>query len=227
MIQAVAEGLEELRDQVAFVGGATTALYIDDEASPQPTPSDDVDFVVEITSQHEYSKLEKTLRKKGFTDPMPEEGKSPPICRKVYKNINVDIMPTDEKVLGFSNPWYSDAMKNRETYQLPDDSSVFIFNVVYFLATKLEAFNSRGKVDDIRFSQDLEDIIAVLDGCSYIEEKLKPAKADVVNFVKSQFAELLKDQDLLEEAVSGFIRDSGNFMARARKCVSRMRKIVG
>ncbi len=227
MIQAVAEGLGDLRDLVAFVGGATTALYIDDQMSPSPTPSDDVDFVVEITTNHEYNKLEAELRKRGFKDPLPEEGKSPPICRKIFKGIIVDAMPTDPKVLGFSNRWYSTAMKYRKSISLPDGSSVFIFDVVYFLATKFEAFIARGKGDDIRLSHDLEDIIAIMDGCPTVEASLKAANEDVVNYLKEQFQELLEDADLLEEAINGFIRASGNYAERARKCMDRIRNIVG
>jgi hypothetical protein len=29
-----------------------------------------------------------------------------PICRWIYQDIKVDVMPTDENVLGFNNQWY-------------------------------------------------------------------------------------------------------------------------
>jgi hypothetical protein len=48
MIEIVAAGLRELCDQVVFVGGATTSFYIDDPASAEMRPTDDVDCVVEI-----------------------------------------------------------------------------------------------------------------------------------------------------------------------------------
>ncbi len=224
MIQEVAEGLGELKDRVAFVGGATTALYIDDKLLAAPTPSDDVDFVVELASMHEYSMLEEVLRKKGFKDPPPDDEKTPPICRKIYKGIQVDVMPTEEKILNFCNRWYAEAMKHREKISLPNGECVFIFNIVYFLATKLEAFKDRGKGDeqDIRFSHDLEDILSILDGCSYVEEKMKTADTEVSEFIKSEFKALLKDDDLLEEAASGFIRDS----VRARRVVERVRNLA-
>jgi hypothetical protein len=38
MLQVVAAGLRSLREQVVFVGGATTALYADDPASPEVRP---------------------------------------------------------------------------------------------------------------------------------------------------------------------------------------------
>jgi hypothetical protein len=69
MLETIAEGLEELREKVVFVGGVTTALYIDDAAAPTPTPSDDVDCVVQVGTKQEYDNFENLLRKKGFKDP--------------------------------------------------------------------------------------------------------------------------------------------------------------
>lgn len=96
MIEVVAQGLGELRDSVVFIGGATTALYIDDPNSPEPTPSDDVDLVVEVASSYEYGEFEKALRSKGFKDPLPDPDVQHPICRKMYRDIQVDIMPNAE-----------------------------------------------------------------------------------------------------------------------------------
>ncbi len=226
MIQEVARALGDLRDQVVFIGGATTALYIDDKGAPTPTPSDDVDLVVEITSHQEYAKLEKVLRQKGFKDPLPDPDVQHPICRKMYNDIQVDIMPTDESILGFSNRWYSDAIKKKMQHRLPDGSTISVFNVTYFLATKFEAFTHRGKDSDIRFSQDLEDILAVLDGCSYIASELMSAEPKVRAFIVKEFEALLEDASLLEEAATGFIAAGGDSTKRAKKLVARVRGIT-
>ena len=225
MIQTIANALGDLRNDVVFVGGATTAFYIDDPGSPNPTPSDDVDFVIEIASQQEYAQLENTLRKKGFKDPTDNDIEHP-ICRKIYQGIQVDVMPTDAKILGFANKWYADAIKNKVRVTLPDGLIAHIFNVTYFLATKLEAFSARGKPFDIRTSQDLEDILAVLDGCSQIESDLINSEPKVRQFIQSEFKALLKDDAILEEAAHGFIRASGDPVLRAKKIVSRMRTIA-
>jgi hypothetical protein len=225
MIQEIASALGKLKDQVAFIGGATTALYIDDQAAPDPTPSDDVDLVVEISNLHQYAEFEKQLRKKGFTDPLPNEGESPPVCRKFYNGIQVDIMPTHEKILGFENPWFSDAMKNKEAITLPNETQIYRFNVIYFLATKLEAHRNRGKGGDIRMSQDIEDILAIMDGCSYIETQMDKANSTVKKYIKSEFRKLLKDVDLLEEAAAGFIRYERGSAARSKRMIERIRNL--
>jgi hypothetical protein len=49
------------------------------------------------------------LRQLGFS-----QGTEPddPICRWVVEDVKVDVMPTDEDILGFSNKWYSQAIEN-------------------------------------------------------------------------------------------------------------------
>jgi hypothetical protein len=53
MIEEVAIALGNLLPQCVFTGGATTALYIDDPGTPEPTPSDDVDLVLEVATHQE------------------------------------------------------------------------------------------------------------------------------------------------------------------------------
>src|SRR5688500_3862707 len=100
MIEIVARGLGKLKDQVVFVGGAVTSLYIDDPSSPPVTVSDDVDCVIEVTGLMQYAAIEKQLRKLDFKRPTDEEDQNI-ICRWNYQGISVDIMPTDEKILEF------------------------------------------------------------------------------------------------------------------------------
>src|SRR4051812_1067118 len=38
-------------------------------------------------------------------------GAAGPICRWDYDGLTVDVMPTDGKILGFNNRWYSDGLK--------------------------------------------------------------------------------------------------------------------
>src|SRR5690606_32971347 len=77
--------------------------------------------------------------------------------------LAVDFMPTDSKILGFSNKWYKDGIRNRVEFTLPSGTKIYALSLSYFLATKLEAYFSPG-VNDPRISQDLEDIANVIDG---------------------------------------------------------------
>jgi hypothetical protein len=109
MVKQVAELLGPLLPKVVFLGGAATGLLITDEAAPEVRPTKDVDVIVEILSRSDYYKLEDTLRSLGFAQSMEEDA---PLCRWMIGGIKVDVMPTDDKILGFSNKWYSPAIKN-------------------------------------------------------------------------------------------------------------------
>lgn len=155
MIEEVARALGELLPQCVFTGGATTALYIDDPGAPEPTPSDDVDLVVEVATQQEYVSLERTLRKHGFKDP---SGLSDaPICRKYLGSIAVDFMTPDPRILGFSNEWYPEALQHSISCTLSSGIVIRIFSISYFIASKLVAFKTREEDGDMRMSRDLED----------------------------------------------------------------------
>lgn len=78
--------------------------------------------------------------------------------------MKLDVMPTDETILGFSNRWYKPAIEAATVVEL-DGFELRVVTTPYFIGTKLEAFRGRGK-GDFYASSDLEDIISVLDGRS-------------------------------------------------------------
>ncbi len=47
-VAAIARGLGDVVHEVAFVGGAVTALYIDDPGAGDVRMTDDVDCVIEV-----------------------------------------------------------------------------------------------------------------------------------------------------------------------------------
>ena len=100
MLETVARRLEELIDDVVFVGGATTSLLVTDAAVIEIRPTIDIDLIVDITSLPKYAGLEKRLRRKGFTNVVELDA---PICRWRVEGILVDVMPSLPDILGFSN----------------------------------------------------------------------------------------------------------------------------
>ena len=107
MIKQVAEKLGPLRAKVAFLGGSATGFHITDKAEPEIIATKDVDIIVEVASRLDYHQLEKTLRELGFFQKMQMED---PICRWHINDVVVDVMPTDESILGFSAPNYLKSM---------------------------------------------------------------------------------------------------------------------
>ena len=50
VVAEVAEGLQQYREQVVFVGGAVISLYTDDPAADEIRPTKDIDFTINIVN---------------------------------------------------------------------------------------------------------------------------------------------------------------------------------
>jgi predicted nucleotidyltransferase len=194
MLQTVASGLGDLRDEMVFVGGAVAELYADDPASSDIRPTQDVDCTIELSSYREHTELEEDLRTKGFAN---DTTQGAPICRWIYQDIKVDVMPADENILGFNNQWYPGGLGNKIPKTLPDGSEIFVFPPEYYLAAKVEAHNDRGGTD-LRQSHDFEDIIYILDNCTSILEDIRNADEDVKNYLKTECERLFANDGLSE-----------------------------
>ena len=194
MLEIIAKALNNLRKDFVFVGGSVAELYADKPELSDIRPTNDIDCIIEISSNIEYYKLEDLLRKNGFKNDISDEA---PICRWIYKGIKVDVMPTDEKILGFSNKWYLKGIENKISKQLQDGTSIFILSPEYYLATKFEAHNNRG-TNDLRQSHDFEDIIYLLDNKSDIMDYINNSSIEIKIYLKKQFFNLLKNPNILE-----------------------------
>ena len=66
MLERAARELEPFLDEVAFVGGATIALWITDPGAPAPRATKDVDVVVEVASRLAWHNFEERIRAHGL-----------------------------------------------------------------------------------------------------------------------------------------------------------------
>ena len=130
--------------------------------------------------------IEEKLRKKGFTN----DPDSKVICRYTINNVVVDVMPTDQDILGFSNKWYEQAFATAQQFSLGDGYDIAIMLPEYLLATKLEAFKGRGKGDG-RMSTDFEDIVFVLNNRVAIWQEMEQAAPEVRSYLHQTFSELM------------------------------------
>jgi hypothetical protein len=179
-LQDVSESLPDILDRLVFVGGGVTEKLITDGAGRKPRPTEDVDCIIEVASRVEYHKLEERLRKAGYiNDPTIP----PVICRWVRGPLILDVMPTLDGILGFTNIWYKDAVAQPLRHILPNGVSVSIIHPVYYIATKTEAFRGRGK-GDFRASHDFEDIVALVNGRAELIPEMKSAKQDVLKAMR-------------------------------------------
>jgi len=198
MLQTVAHGLEELKDRMVFVGGVVAELYADDPASSEIRSTLDVDCTIELRTRIEHAELEETLRAKRFLN---DTSQGAPICRWIYQDIKVDVMPADENILGFNNQWYPSGIENKISKTLPDGTDIYVFPPEYYLASKFEAHHDRGG-NDLRQSRDFEDIIYILDNCTGLLDRIRETAQDVKNYLKTECEGLLEN-DGLSEGIEG------------------------
>jgi len=210
----VARALGDFRDEVVFVGGATLGLLVSDPAAPRVRPTDDVDIVVEVVSYADYELSVATrLRELGFavcTDP------AAPICAWELDGMRVDVMPSNEKVLGFSNRWYQEVLSTASLVML-DGISLRVISPPCFLATKFVAFEGRGD-GDYYASQDLEDIVVVIDGRPELINELAAASDELRTYI-AQSATMLLGRSAFLNALPGHVE-----AGRAEVVLGRLRE---
>lgn len=201
LLTQMAFSLKPLLEQFVFVGGCAVDLLVDDVAANDVRITGDVDVIAEVASRAEYYSLIEELRVLGFSEVIPTEDDPAPICRLSHKNMLLDVMPTDESILGFSNPWYLPAVKNADIVELEEGLSIRLVSVAYFIATKLIAFRSRGNSD--YYCHDMEDIITVFNGNSKIVEHISNASQDVREYISNEFSILVADKGFKVNCIAG------------------------
>lgn len=219
MIIRVAEALgTELLASTAFVGGVTTGLLITDEYTRQSVrATDDVDLITSALGYAQHAKFEEELRQRGFRDDM----ESDVICRKCLGNLKVDFMPTDD-TLGFTNRWYQSALTEAQDFELKPGLTIRLLSPVYFIGTKLEAWNGRGE-GDLLCSRDLEDIFNLINGRETLIEDIRGSEPALLQYISDEFRKLTDEEDfdyLLQTTTNG---DS----VRMTYLFDRITKIIG
>jgi len=192
MLIAAAERLGHLVQEVVFVGGSTTGLFITDPLVKDVRATHDVDVIVEVTNRPGYYRFLERLRAQGFQEVIDE----PVICRWKHGDLLLDVMPESEGILGFTNKWYTEAVASAEAVEV-GGNTIRLVTPPLFLATKLEAFFGRGD-GDYMASRDLEDLINVLDGRPEICQEVARVSEPIRRYLSAAFTQLLDDDDFLD-----------------------------
>ncbi|MBN8823641.1 MULTISPECIES: nucleotidyl transferase AbiEii/AbiGii toxin family protein [unclassified Spirosoma] len=220
-LRTVASALSELNEKVVFVGGAVVSLYSPNAASEEPRPTNDIDLIIEVTTYTEFSgQIEERLRQLGFVNDI----ESGIICRYRIQGIIVDIMPTDENVLGFSNRWYGEGLLTAINYPISEQQSIRILSAPYFIATKLEAFNSFRHGQDPRKNSDFEDLIYVFDNRESLLGEIYTCPESVRSYLQTELKRLLKDPSVYENINSHLERTTAS--QRTKRMLTIWNEIV-
>jgi hypothetical protein len=221
LLERTVTQLGEIADDMAFVGGCVTGLLLTDPAAPPIRATKDVDAIVQVISIIEYHGLANRLRQKGFSEDTRE---SAPICRWITKDVILDVMPTEQNVFGFGNRWYKDAAQQAQDFTLSTGKVIHIITAPFFLVTKFDAFDGRGKSDYVA-SHDMEDIIAVLDGRPELLGEINRADVTLKGALAQRFKALLLNSRFID-AIPGHLGPTSTSPARFPIILDLIRKIA-
>ena len=194
LLGSVARALGPLCERLVFVGGCAAGLLSTDTAVGPARVTRDVDAIVEVLSLSEYHELEQDLENAGFKHDTRSDA---PVCRWLLDACVLDLMPTDKKILGFSNRWYTEAIRTATLVALPGGVQISLISPTSFFATKLEAFADRGN-GDYRASHDLEDIISLINGLAELVNEIDSASGELRSFLIERSSDLLDEPQFLD-----------------------------
>jgi predicted nucleotidyltransferase len=225
ILELVAQALGPVCESVIFVGGCATGLLLTQERPDRIRVTEDVDIVAQALTVHDYHAIEKQVRARGFSNDMRPDA---PICRWVYKNVTLDLMPTVKDILGFANRWYPLALQTAELVTLPSGMTIKLITAPVFIGTKLEAFKDRGKdvndKPDYLGSHDLEDIITVADRRPELLAECQSVAPELRAYLAAEFAALFSDPEF-EQALSGHLPGDVFSQQRAKPLADTLREL--
>ena len=212
------EELDWLEKPPIFVGGAALYCYLDDFARSQLRTTKDIDVILfQISSSMQWMDFENTLRQLKWSPDM-----NGPMCRYISpKGKVVDFLFPSSEVTGFSNQWYSKVVENPLSYQI-QGHHLLIAQPVLYLATKIEAFLSRGQAEPFD-SQDLEDIVALIDGCSELVTSFQEQDQELREWIGSHLGDI-QSQFWFEALCVGNLPRGGNEQMREQRFLGKWKE---
>lgn len=221
MLQDVAAAMGAgLLAQTAFVGGCTTALLVTDaRLRDEARATDDVDVMIHVLGMAGWYAMQDELRTRGFRQSAEDDV----ICRMRLPrdgqaSLIVDFMPDDEKILGFGNRWYAQALASAMPHRLPDGAHIRVVAPPFFMATKLEAWKGRGR-NDLLGSRDVDDLFSLILGRQELAVEMQQAAAPLREFVDLEVAALMRHPDYgyaVQSLAAGSSSRESLFSARIR-----------
>lgn len=206
LLELAARTLEPLLPEIVFVGGCATGLLITDPGAGLVRVTYDVDVIAEIVSYADYVVFSERLKALGLHEDTREGA---PVCRWRCGELTLDVMPLDDRILGFSNRWYADVLRTAAKVALPGGFTLRVITAPLFLATKIEAFRNRGD-GDFFASRDLEDVVTVIDGRPSLPDEVIGSSGEVKAYVAQSITNLLSEPHFLEALPGYLLPDTAN-----------------
>lgn len=221
LLEIAAYRLRPLLPEIVFVGGCATGLLVTDPGAAPVRVTYDVDVIAEIVSYADYTIFSERLRALGFDEDTREGA---PVCRWRNGSLTSDVMPLDERILGFSNRWYAEAMRAAVNVEIPNSLTLRAITAPYFLGTKIEAFRGRGR-EDYLSSHDLEDLITVVDGRASLLDEVEASSSELRKYVGEALEAFLAEPRFLD-ALPGYLLPDDANQARILQLMRRLRELA-
>ena len=201
-------------DKVTLVGGTAPAMF--EMAGAPLRMTDDIDLVLPVQGPLDWYRYVGEMETRGFRASTAEGA---PICRYVHGDLVVDVMPTDDR-LGFTNAWYPEAVRLRQSTPV---AGLHVLPPIVFLATKFEAFFTRGLADPAT-SRDLEDIVLVLRGKRQLFDDIASGNEPLHASLRTSFRRLTSMGAAIDYVV-GMVEGDEASQRAARALFARMKAI--
>lgn len=216
-ILALNEKLSGIPFDYVFLGGSVLSLLVTDPVADTVRVTKDVDVMMDIRSRKDYHKMETLLSALGFKHDTRDGA---PICRWICEGTTVDVLPVRQDVLGWESEWFEDALAAAKPCKC-GNHEVRAITAPYFVALKLEAFESRGE-HDFLCSTDFEDVICLFNGRESIVDEIAACE-NLRKPLAEKFAEYLRCRDL-DDAVEGFVQTEPNSSSRKAAILMKFAK---
>lgn len=210
------DGLRRGKRDPVFTGGSVVGLLITDPAAAPPSRTKDIDIVLEIYGYGEFAAMEQSLRAAGFTQNWLDNVH---LVAWYWRGARVDFLPHEPMEMMMTNRWFTHLIHEAERVEVIPGKHAWCASAPCFIATKLEAFFSRGNGDYL-MSKDIEDILAVVDGREELGEEMKLTAPDVRGFVRASLIGLLADEHFMD-CVPQMLPDA----SRAAILLTRLRNL--
>lgn len=217
-----ARRLHSMLAEVVFVGGQMVELLVTDSGAVGVRPTEDVDVIIRVATRGAYHDVQMRLMALGFE---PDTRQGAPICRTHTRDgLVLDVMPLDDSILGFTNRWYPYAIESAADVTLEPELVIRAVTAPAFLATKWEAFASRGAGDPLT-SHDIEDIVTLVAGRPSITDEVQQCREDVRIFIRVQARAFLANP-WAEEIVESAVRDTRHIPGLRATVVARFQALA-
>jgi hypothetical protein len=110
------------------------------------------------------------------------------------EELTLDVLPLEEKVLGYTNIWYESALKGAHRITLPGGLAIKVITAPFFLGTKMEAFRGGARGTFSRTTIWKTSSLCLTAGAPYLK------KSRMLRLQEPRFLEVLPGYVLGDEA---------------------------